>query len=162
MFIGHFALTPEPLVCLSWNVVLRILQTRGRSAPSDQKNVGHPEDSPLCKRPFSKERRRPDHPDDHLQQSVLLRPLDFGHPEDRPLCKWPFVKERRNNCCEEQLLRGTIVEGNNCSVEKLSQLLWGTLLQGTLNCREEQLSWGNLLWGTLLQGTLIYDGTGSK
>ena len=23
----------------------------------------------------------------HLQQSVLLRPLDFGHLEDSPLCK---------------------------------------------------------------------------
>ena len=27
MFIGHFALTPEPLVRLSWNFVLRILHT---------------------------------------------------------------------------------------------------------------------------------------
>ena len=36
----------------------------------------------------------PDHPDDHLQRSLLLRFLDFGHPEDHPLCKRPFVKER--------------------------------------------------------------------
>ena len=53
MFIGHFALTPEPLVRLSWNFVLRILYTRGRVSgnisPSDQKNVGHLEDHPLCK-----------------------------------------------------------------------------------------------------------------
>ena len=31
IFICHFALTPEPLVRLSWNFVLIILYTRGRS-----------------------------------------------------------------------------------------------------------------------------------
>ena len=30
MFIGHFALTPEPLVRWGWNFVLRIFHTRGR------------------------------------------------------------------------------------------------------------------------------------
>ena len=40
-------------------------------------------------------RRRPDRPDGHLQQSVLLRPFDFGHLEDSTLCKRPFAKERR-------------------------------------------------------------------
>ena len=61
MFIGHFALTPEPLVCLSWNFVLgSSILGAGRvriSAPCDQKNVGHPEESPLCKWSFAKERR---------------------------------------------------------------------------------------------------------
>ena len=76
----------------------------------------------------------PDHPDDHLQPSLLLRFLDFGHQEDHPLCKRPFVKERgiiveRNNCRVEQLLRGTIVAWNNCREELL---LRGTLLRGTL------------------------------
>ena len=101
MFIGHFALTPEPLVRLSWNFVFIILHTRGRSAPSNPKNVGHPEDCSFCKWPFAKERRRPDHPDGRLQQSLLLLPLDFGHSENRPLCKWPLLWET--------LLRGTIV-----------------------------------------------------
>ena len=32
-------------------------------------------------------RRRPDHLDDHLQQSLLLCPLNFSHLVDRPLCK---------------------------------------------------------------------------
>ena len=107
------------------------------SAPSDQNNVGHPddrplckwpfakkqrstkeawwsrwsfatilllhpvdfgnlEDSPLCKWPFAKEKRRPDYPNDHLQQFLLLCPFDFGHPENRPRCKVPFAKERRS------------------------------------------------------------------
>ena len=40
-------------------------------------------------------RRRPDHPDGHLQQSVLLHPFDFGYLKVSPLCKWTFAKERR-------------------------------------------------------------------
>ena len=58
MFIGHFALTPETLVRLSWNFVLRILHTIDRSganfSPIQQKAFCHPEDRPLCKWPFAK------------------------------------------------------------------------------------------------------------
>ena len=69
----------------AWIVAIDHLDDPASSVLLHSFNFGNLKDSPLCK--FPKERRRPDHPDDHLQQSLLLRPLDFGHLEDRPLCK---------------------------------------------------------------------------
>ena len=73
MFISHFALTPEPLVRLSWNFVLRILYMRGRSgvylSPIRQKNVGRIRRTVLfTKDHLQTKQRRPDYPNSHLQR----------------------------------------------------------------------------------------------
>ena len=53
MFIGHFALTPERwsiwAEILYWGSYILRLGLVRISAQSDQKNVGYPEDRPLCK-----------------------------------------------------------------------------------------------------------------
>ena len=159
------------------------------SAPYDQKNVGHPEDCSLCKWPFAKERRRPDHPDGRLQQSVLLRSLDFGHPENCPLCKWSFAKERRRpNHPDDYLQQSMLLHPLDGHPEDHPLCKWPYVKELRNNCREEQLSRrtifvrdidaraivarnnceGHCHEGTRCEGhcgeghwvTLIYDGTG--
>ena len=115
--MGHF----EPLVCLSW----KMCSSGGPSSLQmtickwkEEHGGGRIIQKVICNNPCSSiplilviwrtvlfandhlqrnggAQRRPDHPDGHLQQSVLLRPFDFGHLEDSPVCKWPFAKERR-------------------------------------------------------------------
>ena len=100
---------------------------------------------------FAKERRRPDHLDDHLQQSLLLRPLDFGHPENRPLCKWLFAKEwRRPDHPNDNLQQSVLLCPLNFGhPEDLPLYKWPFVPERRNNCREEQLSWGTLSGGTL-------------
>ena len=164
MFIGHFALTPEPLVRLSWNFVLRNLYTRGRSSanfsPIRPKNVCHREDRPLCKWPFAKERRstKEDGSSRWSFATIHAPPsLWFYHLMNSPLCKQPFVKERRRpdhlddhlqNCSsldfghpeDKPLCKWLIVKKrrNNCCEEHFSR---GTIVERN-NCRVEQLSRG--------------------
>ena len=236
MFIGHFALTPEPLVRLSWNFVLRILSTRGRSGanPIRPKNVGHPEDRPLSKGTeehggrriiqiiicnilcssvplilviwksvlfandhlqrngggriiqmiicnnscssvplilvirksalFANDhfqrnggaRKRPNHRDDRLQQSVLLRPLDFGHPENRPLCKWPIAKERRST--EEAVSSGwsfATIRAPLSSGGRLTSLKASLVRCFTFSKTSPKTSQGNVFFKTSLKHRIV-------
>ena len=65
--------------------------------------------------------RRPDHPDGHLQQTVLLRPFDFGHPENRPL--WKGTEEHGGAC-----IILMIICNNSCFSVPLILVIWRTVL----------------------------------
>ena len=106
MFIDHFALSPQLLVCLRWDFVLRILSTSGRSGANFSPG-GRIIQKVICKNPWSSIPlvlviwRTVLFANDHLQrnrggQIIQILPLDFGHQENRPIWKRPFAKERKS------------------------------------------------------------------
>ena len=125
LFIGYFALTPEPLVRLSRNFVLRILYTRGRSGmnfiqPKKCWSSGGPSSLQMTICKGTEEHRRGwviqmvicNNPCSSVPLILVIwRTVLFANDH---LQRNGGTIVALNNCCKEQLSRGTIVMWNNC------------------------------------------------
>ena len=139
MFIGHFALTPEPLVRLSWNFVLRIPYTRGRSGanPIRPKNVGHPEDRPLCKGTEEHEGRR-------IIQMIICNILCSSVPLILVIWKSVlFANDHLQRNGGGRIIQMIICNNFYSSVPLIlvirRTVLFANVKERRKNCREEQL-----------------------
>ena len=138
MFIGYFALTPEPLVRLSRNFVLRILYTSSRSGA----NFIRPKKCWSSRGPSS------------LQMTICKGMEEHGEGRiiRAPSSPW-FWPSGGQSSLQLTICKGTtretIVIRNNCRKEQLSR---GTLSRRTLS--QGTLSWESLLRGTLSRGIL--------